>query len=74
MLISRRLIDYDDMVVLCNELFTQRADYKAAWQDKYKYILIDEFQDINKMQFDTIKLIAGDSANIFAVGDDDQSI
>ena len=74
MLISRRLIDYDDMVVLCNELLTQRADYKAAWQDKYKYILIDEFQDINKMQFDTIKLIAGDSANIFAVGDDDQSI
>lgn len=48
MLISRRLIDYDDMVVLCNELLTQRADYKAAWQDKYKYILIDEFQDINK--------------------------
>lgn len=74
MLISRRLIDYDDMVVLCNELLTQRADYKAAWQDKYKYILIDEFQDINKMQFDTIKLIAGESANIFAVGDDDQSI
>ena len=61
MLISRRLIDYDDMVVLCNELLTQRADYKAAWQDKYKYILIDEFQDINKMQFDTIKLIAGES-------------
>jgi DNA helicase IV len=74
MLVRKHLIDFDDMIVQCRELLMQREDYRRAWQNKYKYILIDEFQDINKMQFDTIKLIAGESANIFAVGDDDQSI
>lgn len=74
MLISRRMIDYDDMIIMCYELLSKRADYRKAWQDKYKYILVDEFQDINKAQYDTIKLIAGKQANLFVVGDDDQSI
>lgn len=74
MLIKRRLIDYDDMILMCYELLKQREDYRNAWQNKYRYILIDEFQDINKAQFDTIKLIAGNNANLFVVGDDDQSI
>lgn len=74
MLISRRMIDYDDMIIMCYELLSKRADYRRAWQDKYRYILVDEFQDINKAQYDTIKLIAGDNANLFVVGDDDQSI
>lgn len=74
MLISRRMIDYDDMIIMCYELLSKRADYRKAWQDKYKYILVDEFQDINKTQYDTIKLIAGKQANLFVVGDDDQSI
>lgn len=74
MLISRRMIDYDDMIIMCYELLSKRADYRKAWQDKYKYILVDEFQDINKAQYDTIKLIAGNQANLFVVGDDDQSI
>ncbi len=74
MLISRRMIDYDDMILMCYELLKQREDYRKAWQDKYKYILIDEFQDINRAQYDTVKLIAGDNANLFVVGDDDQSI
>ena len=74
MLISRRMIDYDDMIITCYELLSKRADYRKAWQDKYKYILVDEFQDINKAQYDTIKLIAGKQANLFVVGDDDQSI
>ncbi len=74
MLISRRIIDYDDMIIMCYELLSKRADYRKAWQDKYKYILVDEFQDINKAQYDTIKLIAGKQANLFVVGDDDQSI
>ena len=72
MLISRRMIDYDDMIIMCYELLSKRADYRKAWQDKY--ILVDEFQDINKAQYDTIKLIAGKQANLFVVGDDDQSI
>lgn len=74
MLISRRMIDYDDMIIMCYELLSKRVDYRKAWQDKYKYILVDEFQDINKAQYDTIKLIAGKQANLFVVGDDDQSI
>ena len=74
MLISRRMIDYDDMIIMCYELLSKRADYRKAWQDKYKYILVDEFQDINKAQYDNIKLIAGKQANLFVVGDDDQSI
>lgn len=74
MLISRRMIDYDDMIIMCYELLSKRADYRKAWQDKYKYILVDEFQDINKAQYYTIKLIAGKQANLFVVGDDDQSI
>lgn len=74
MLLQSRRIDYDDMIIMCYELLKQRKDYRQAWQNKYKYILIDEFQDINKAQFETIKLIAGENANLFAVGDDDQSI
>ena len=62
------------MLVMCYELLKERKDILAAWQNKYKYILIDEFQDINKIQYDVIKMIAAPTDNIFAVGDDDQSI
>ena len=65
---------YDDMLVQCRELLMQREDYKRAWQNKYKYILIDEFQDINKAQFDVVRILADRYRNLFVVGDDDQSI
>ena len=68
------LIDFDDMLVMCYELFAQRKDILEAWQNKYHYILIDEFQDINRVQYDVIKLLAGPKKNLFIVGDDDQSI
>lgn len=68
------MIDFDDMLVYTKELFLEREDILKAWQKKYPYILIDEFQDINKIQYDVVKLLAGDSQNLFAVGDDDQSI
>lgn len=71
---NANLIDFDDMLVLCYELFKERADILALWQKKYKYILIDEFQDINKVQYDIIKLLALPENNLFIVGDDDQSI
>ena len=74
LLLNTKRIDYDDMILMCYELLKQRMDYRAAWQDRYRYILIDEFQDINKAQYDTIRLIAGEAANLFVVGDDDQSI
>lgn len=67
-------IDFDDMLVYTYELFKERKDILAAWQRKYQYILIDEFQDINKIQYDIMKMLAGEKKNLFAVGDDDQSI
>ncbi len=71
---KRRLIDFDDMLVYTWELLSQRQDLLRAWQQKYRYILIDEFQDINKLQFDIVKLLAQPEDNLFVVGDDDQSI
>ncbi len=69
-----RLIDFDDMLTYTYELFTQRPDILALWQNKYKYILIDEFQDINLIQYEIIKMMANPLNNLFVVGDDDQSI
>lgn len=71
---KRHLIDFDDMLVYCYELLTQREDILKGWQQRFSYILIDEFQDINKLQFDTIRLLAEPQENLFVVGDDDQSI
>ena len=67
-------IDFDDMLVLTYELLQKRPDILKAWQAKYKYILIDEFQDINKVQYDVIRMLAEPENNLFIVGDDDQSI
>ncbi len=49
------LIDFDDMMVLCLELFTERKDILSAWQRRYRYILIDEFQDINRLQYEIVR-------------------
>lgn len=73
-LIRRGLLDFDDMLVMCYELFSQRNDILSAWQKKYRFILIDEFQDINRTQYEIIKMLAAPENNLFIVGDDDQSI
>ncbi len=67
-------IDFDDMLVLCYDLFTKRADVLKLWQKKFRYILVDEFQDINQVQYDVIRMLAAPEHNLFVVGDDDQSI
>lgn len=67
-------IDFDDMLVMTYELFRERPDLLAKWQEKFKYILIDEFQDINKAQYEVVRLLAAPANNLFIVGDDDQSI
>ena len=69
-----KLLDFDDMLLYCYELLTERKDILKKWQDRYKYILIDEFQDINRIQYDIIRMLALPHNNIFIVGDDDQSI
>ncbi len=67
-------IDFDDMLLLCYELLRERKDILEFWQQRYEYILIDEFQDINRIQYDIIQMLAKPQNNLFIVGDDDQSI
>ncbi len=71
---KHRLIDFDDMLTLTYELFKERPDILQAWQRKYQYILVDEFQDINQIQYDIVRMLAAPENNLFMVGDDDQSI
>ena len=71
---ERRKLDFDDMLLSCYELLRKRKDILAAWQKKFRYILVDEFQDINHLQYDIVKMLAAPENNLFVVGDDDQSI
>lgn len=68
------MLDFDDMLVYTYELFRERKDILALWQKKYRYILIDEFQDINALQYAIVRMLAEPENNLFIVGDDDQSI
>ncbi|MDE6714485.1 MAG: ATP-dependent helicase, partial [Lachnospiraceae bacterium] len=61
-------------VLLCHRLLQSQPELLAMWQDIYRYLLIDEFQDINRMQYEVVKLLAKPRNNLFVVGDDDQSI
>lgn len=70
----RHKIDFDDMCVYCLDLFRARKDILAQWSDRFSYILIDEFQDINPLQYKIVRLLAEPRNNLFIVGDDDQSI
>ncbi len=70
----RNQIDFDDMLGMTYELLRCRKDICRQWQAKYRYILIDEFQDINRIQYDVVRLLAEPRRNLFIVGDDDQSI
>ena len=67
-------LDFDDMGMLCLQVFEENPRYLLKWRSRFRYILIDEFQDINLMQYQIIKNIAGEEGNLFVVGDDDQSI
>lgn len=70
----RHLIDFDDMLVHCYELLQKEPGVLKMWQEQFQYILIDEFQDICRVQYDIIRLLAAPHDNLFIVGDDDQSI
>lgn len=71
---KKRKIDFDDMLIYTYELFTARPDILKMWQEHFQYILVDEFQDINKLQYEVVKMLALPHNNLFIVGDDDQSI
>lgn len=67
-------IDFDDMLLKCHQLFWEKPKILDRWQQIFEYILIDEFQDINYVQYEIIKMLACPQNNLFVVGDDDQSI
>ena len=67
-------MDFDDMLTLCYQLLTEEERVRTFWQNKYKFILVDEFQDVNKAQFACLQILAEGHQNLFVVGDDDQSI
>ena len=67
-------VDFDDMVLLCYQLLKQRPEVLKLWQERFQYILIDEFQDINPLQYKIIQMLASPQNNLFIVGDDDQAI
>lgn len=67
-------IDFDDMMVMCYELLVNRKDILEKCRNMFKYIMVDEFQDSNRIQYEIFKMLAEPSDNVFVVGDDDQSV
>ncbi len=67
-------LDFDDMLIQCYELLMEDHETLAFWQKKFSYIMVDEFQDINRVQYECLRLLAAPKDNLFVVGDDDQSI
>ena len=59
---------------MCLKLFREYPEILKKWQKKYRFILVDEFQDINQAQYEVIRLLAAPENNLFIVGDDDQSV
>lgn len=73
MIRNENMLDFDDMMLLCKELLKNNHTL-SFYQNYFEYILIDEFQDINQIQYDIVKQLAYPQNNIFVVGDDDQAI
>lgn len=67
-------LDFEDMLTWCCRLFEDRPDILEKWQHRFRYFLVDEFQDINQAQYDVLRMLAASSRNLFVVGDDDQSV
>ena len=71
---AERKIDFDDMLLLCKEFLENNETARECLRRRFRHILIDEFQDINPVQYEVLKLLSAAPHHIFAVGDDDQSI
>jgi len=67
-------LDFDDMGLLCFHVFRNQPEVLKKWRERFSYIMIDEYQDINRIQFLNIHLLAAKHENLFVVGDDDQAI
>ena len=73
-LVSNNAMDFDDLIIRCINLFEKESEILSRYQDKFRYILVDEYQDTNPSQYRLLNLFADKHKNICAVGDDDQSI
>ena len=67
-------LDFDDLIMLPTLLFKQNEEVRSKWQEKIRYLLVDEYQDTNTSQYELIKLLVGERVRFTVVGDDDQSI
>jgi superfamily I DNA/RNA helicase len=70
----RNACDFDDLLGLATRLLEENEDIRTQWQDRYHYLMVDEFQDTNRQQMDLMRYLAGPRKNVCVVGDDDQSI
>lgn len=71
---NRRKVDFEDMLLETRNLLLTHPEILSHWQKRYRYLLIDEFQDINRLQYEIVRMLAAPENNLFIVGDDDQSI
>ncbi|MCD8324281.1 MAG: DNA helicase PcrA [Clostridiales bacterium] len=71
---SNNALDFDDLIVKCVELLKNNAEVLEYYQERFRYIMVDEYQDTNTAQFHLVRLLAGKYHNLCVVGDDDQSI
>ena len=67
-------LDFDDLLMRTEELMREHEDVRLRYQKRYTYLLVDEFQDTNKAQYELVMRLAGEQRNVFVVGDEDQSI
>jgi DNA helicase-2/ATP-dependent DNA helicase PcrA len=68
------VVDFAELLLRCYELLLRDNALRQHYQSRFRHILVDEFQDTNQLQYQWLKLLAGEQAAVFAVGDDDQSI
>ena len=71
---SNNALDFDDLLVCTTKLFQQVSSLREHYDKKFQYILVDEFQDTNAVQYELVRLLSRDVNNVCVVGDDDQSI
>jgi DNA helicase-2/ATP-dependent DNA helicase PcrA len=74
MLTENGALDFDDLLMKTVQLFQENAGVRSRYQQRYPFVLVDEWQDTNMAQYELVKLLAGQRANLFVVGDEDQSI
>jgi DNA helicase-2/ATP-dependent DNA helicase PcrA len=73
-MLANTALDFDDLILNAVRLLDEAEDVRDAYRDKFRYVLVDEYQDINQSQFELVKLVADGTRNICCVGDDDQSV